>query len=249
MHDQRRVQSKRDARHIDGVAGVRAGAGDDGADDHEHDGGGGQRQARMHGVRRSDQRRARPGSPRAVPGERRSWSSSPIASTKCRATTHGFSLTSTVMPPATALTTTSQNCDQASRVSVRLAACLQARGDDRPADRDDQQTGDRRLVNSTIPWMPSAGIGVSESVVAGRPGRAAEAGAGDPHDAPADHDQDAHDQSDAVVPQRSARGPSVTRWASQPNGVCTLSGARIRTGSAGAAAGRVRPRGTAASGR
>src|SRR6185312_4420023 len=42
-----------------------------------------------------------------------------IASTKCIATIQGLSPASTVNPPATAFATTSQNCDQASRVSER----------------------------------------------------------------------------------------------------------------------------------
>ena len=64
-----------------------------------------------------------------------------MASTKCTATTHGFSSKITVTPPATALATTSQNCDQARRVSVRSCGCCRRARDDRPADRGDEQAG------------------------------------------------------------------------------------------------------------
>ena len=126
----------------------------------------------------------------------------------------------TVIPPATAFATTSQNCDQASRVTVRSCGfCRRAATIAQPTAAMSAPVS-IRLVNSMTPWMPSSGIGVSESGV-----QAGQLGQPSPEPVtrtiPPPRTIRMLATSAAVVPQRRARGPSVTRSASQPKGVNT----------------------------
>ena len=148
-----------DAGHVPAVAGMRPGARHDRADDHEGGGEHDHRRARVRGTFADVQIRAPPRH-LARCQVRVAVASSPIASTKWNATTQGLSPTSTVIPPATALTTTSQNHrpGEAGEHPESHGFCNRAATIAQPTATI-SSTVTNRFPNSIDPWMPSSRMG------------------------------------------------------------------------------------------
>ena len=123
------------------------------------------------------------------------------------------------MPPAIALATTSQNCDQASRVMLRTRGFCNRAAMITHATVTHSTVVSMRLENSITAWMPMAGVGVMD--VASQVGQV-----GHPRPDPVTRTMPPPrtirmlTTSVAVAAQRRARGESVYRSASQPRGVC-----------------------------
>ncbi len=84
--------------------------------------------------------------------------SSALASRKCPATVHGLSPAQTVMPPRTALPSTIQNCDQASRVSLRRRGFIELTATIAQPTAADRTYVSIRLPNSIAPCSPCSGV-------------------------------------------------------------------------------------------
>ena len=135
---------------------------------------------------------------------------SAVDSRKCAATMYGLRPVSTTMPPSTALPMTTQNCAQPSRVRLAPAGLLGARGDDRPADGRAQHVG-QHAVAELDGAVDAHRAGRGQAVAGARgPGRAAQAGAGQPDRAAGDHDDHRHHQGGREPPggPSGGRGPA-----------------------------------------